>query len=75
MTYTLPITCTQLCAIVLVGCFIAGNAILMPIDYGMEPFPSGFFGWLLTACAVVFGLVMFIVYVFDSNIIRCKCNK
>jgi len=75
MGYTLPLTCQQLCVITLVGLFIIGNAILFPIGYNMNPMPNGFFGWLFIGCAIVFGLIMFIVYVIDNQLIRCKCDK
>jgi len=75
MTYTLPITCTQLCAIVLIVFFIAGNALLIPVEYSMKPFDIAFFGWLMTLASIVFGLVLFIAYVDDKNLIRCKCEK
>ncbi len=74
MGVTLPVTCRQLGYLVLVGLFVAGNLILIPIDYTKNT-SSGFIGWLLIAMSVMFGIIALIVYIDDNDLIKCKCDK
>lgn len=75
MTFILPITCRQLGYLIMVGMFITGNVLLIQSDYSLKPFDGGFFGWLLVAFSVIFGLISIFIYIDDHQLIRCKCDK
>lgn len=75
MSVTLPVTCLQLAYLILVALFIIGQGLLITTGYTLEPFLAGFFGWLLTGMALVFGLIALAVYIDDHQLIRCKCNR
>jgi len=74
VTVTLPITCRQLGYLILVGIFVVGNAVLMPINYGIGS-GQALLGWVMVILSVIFGFIAMVIYIDDNKLIRCKCDK
>ena len=71
---TLPVTCRQLAYLILIGLFVVGIALLLTVNFDITT-DNGFFGWLLTGFAIVFGIIAIVIEVTDRKLIRCKCDK
>ena len=74
MTLVLPVTCRQMAYLILLGCFILGNGLLMLSNYTLGS-DAGFFGGLLFGFSVVFGGIAIVIYIADNKLIRCKCDE